>query len=101
MFKVLVMDSNSSFLHLKFYLLLIYCWILQARSSIIYPSEDLAAGSKPLYFAFLAERSEVVPPVQLALDIINNSSLLEGHTLHYKLHETEVFQKRKVFIKNC
>jgi len=77
-----------------FYLLLVFSWIIKkSTSQIIYPSDDMANGSQSLYFAFLAESSEAgVPGVQLALDLINNSSILERHSLHYKLVVTEVFQ---------
>ena len=68
---------------------------LQLRnSSEIYPSDENV--SQPLYFGLMMsfggslKSSGVVPGVQVALDIINNMSLLGEHTLHYILYDSQV-----------
>ena len=61
------------------------------------PLVNTSDGQEHLYFGLMMslggaqDSSGMVPAVQVALDLINNSSLLTGYTLHYVLYDSQVY----------
>ena len=69
----------------------------------VYPPFDASSNDNHLYFGLMMsfggfqDSSGVVPAVQVALDLINNSSksgLLSGHILHYVLYDSQVSENK-------
>ena len=66
----------------------------ETQSREIYPPD--ASVSNPLYFGLMTSNggriksSGVVHAIQIALDLVNNNSLLGDYTLHYVLYDTQV-----------
>ena len=60
------------------------------------PLVNTSDGMEHLYFGLMMslggaqDSSGMVLAVQVALDLINNSSLLAGYTLHYVLYDSQV-----------
>ena len=72
------------------------------RSREVYPPVNASDGMEHLYFGLMMslggaqDSSGMVPAVQVALDLINNSSLLTGYTLHYVLYDSKVGVVREI-----
>ena len=64
----------------------------------VYPAVNKSDSRTPLYFALVLSFGEeyrsigALPGVQIALDYINsNPDILPGHTLHYTLTDSQVY----------
>ena len=86
---------------------IIFCIILltgevECVSREVYPPVNASDGMEHLYFGLMMslggtqDSSGMVPAVQVALDLINNSSLLTRYTLHYVLYDSKVCVVRKI-----
>ena len=81
--------------------ILLFAFLYASNGQEVYPIHE-DTGKEPIYIGLIVsfgsaqDSSGIIPAVQVALDIINNStrsSLLDGYSLHYVLYDSQVSGK--------